>query len=186
MANLIPGGRRRTHPIERRRNPLEQLRLEFDDLLENFMGGWPAPMWGEDGGRGPWGMDVSTQEDEMIVKAELPGWDPNDLDIQIRGDQLIIRGEKKQQEEGGNAWRQFEEFLSVPAGVDADKVKATYRNGVLELHMPLPENARPRRIAIQSDAPSGEKAQIGMEAKIPNGASSQEQKAGTASSSKKE
>jgi HSP20 family protein len=183
MANMIPGGRRHTSPIERRRNPLEELRREFDYFLDGIMGGWPAPTWGEDGGRRPWGLDVSTQENEMVVKAELPGWDPNDLDIQIRGDQLIIRGEKEQKE-GGNAWQQFEEFLSVPAGMEADKVKATYRNGVLELHMPLPENARPRRIAIQSDAPSSEKAQIGTEAKTMNGASSKEQKTGTTSSSK--
>jgi len=185
MANIIPGGRRRMHPIERRRNPLELFRQEFDNLFESFLAGWPAPMWGGEGGGRPWALDVSTQENEMVVKAELPGWDPNDLDINLRGDVLTIRGEKKQQGDGG-AWQQFEESLSVPAGVEPDKVKATYRNGVLELHMPLPENARPRRIAIQSDVPTAEKAPTGAATKSPNGASAQEQKAGTTSSSKQE
>jgi len=186
MANLIPSSRRRNQPIDRRRNPLEQLRQEFDSLFENFMGGSLAPMWGEDGGRQPWGLNVSTKENEMVVKADLPGWEPSDLDIQIRGDVLTIRGEKKQQAENDGEWGAFEESLSVPPGVEADKVKATYRNGVLELHMPLPETARPQRIAIQADSPASEKTKAGAAQKAPHAESAKEQSAGTTSSSKKE
>ena len=103
-------------------------------------------------------LDLSETEDALHVQAEIPGVDPEHVDISITGDQLTIRGEKQAQtEEEGRSWHRierrrgsFSRTLSLPAAVDAEKVEATVRDGVLSVTLPKREDARPRRIDVRT------------------------------------
>lgn len=132
---------------------LARLRQEFDSLLDRFWSGWPslggdwfAEHWG-------WGLGVDEQEDEYLVRAEAPGFDVADFDVQIRGDQLVIRAEHQveRREQSGSASHSCSFYRSIPLphGVEPDKINARYRNGVLELHLPKGEQARGKRIAVK-------------------------------------
>jgi HSP20 family protein len=129
-------------------HPLEQIRDEFDTLLNRFFGGWPEPFAGDRGNR-LWDFDVTETDNEIVVRAEMPGFDANDIDVQVRGDTLTIAGEKKQQGEHERGFSRFRRSMMLPSGVDTDKAQATFRNGLLELHLPIREEARARRIQIQ-------------------------------------
>jgi HSP20 family protein len=97
------------------------------------------------------------------LRAELPGVDPSNLDISITGDLLVISGERENTGEVEEASFQFREMshgkferqFTLPEGVDTDKVRAEYKNGMLELIVPLPVESKPRQVKIAIK--SGEK-----------------------------
>jgi HSP20 family protein len=132
--------------------PLTRLRDEFDRLFDQFSRGWlgaPAGRW-----EGGWGLDVREDDNAVTVRAEAPGFEPSDFDIQVRGDQLVMRATHKaeEEEEGGyRQWRrqEFYEAVTLPAEVDADKVKAGYRNGILTVTLPKSEGGKARRITVE-------------------------------------
>jgi len=105
-------------------------------------------------------LDVSETEVEYLVKASLPGIDPDDLDISITNNMLTIRGEKKAEEEREaeqyhireRRYGRFARTISLPSAIDEDAIEANYENGVLTLHMPKSEEAKPRRIEIHGDS----------------------------------
>jgi HSP20 family protein len=130
----------------------------MDDLFESFFSGWPVLE--ERGWARPWGLDVTTEGNEMVVRAEVPGFDPDDLDVRVQGELLTIRAERKQEGEQERSYGRFEEAIRIPAGTDPDKVKAAYHNGILELRLPLPAEAQGKRIPVRGDAgASGGQAQ---------------------------
>jgi len=130
------------------REPLLRLRDEFDRLFDQFSRGWlgvPA---------GGWGIDVREDDNNVIVRAEVPGFEPSDFDIQVRGDQLIMcacHKTEEKQESGYRGWQrnEFYEALTLPSGVDADQVKAAYRQGVLTVTLPKVEDGKAKRITVQ-------------------------------------
>jgi HSP20 family protein len=133
---------------------LSRLRSEFDRLFDDFLGGLGGlPAWPE-AGDGRWGLDVDDQEDQIVVRAEAPGFEPDDFDIQVRDDQLVLcacQSEEKQRE-GGRQWHQQELYrsISLPSGIDSEHVDAQYRNGVLTVKLPKTEQAKSRRIEVKS------------------------------------
>jgi len=137
-------------PPARSGGPLSVFRDEMNRLFDRFFVGWPAA--GGERADG-WGMDVSQDEGEVTVRAEAPGFEPNDFDVQIRGDQLILRASHKDQSEQGGyrEWsrQEFYRTIPVPQGTEPDKVNAEYRNGVLTVKLPVPEQHRPRRIEVK-------------------------------------
>jgi HSP20 family protein len=136
------------------RAPVYQLRREFDRLFDQLLGGWPAP-W-EGGGRDGWGLDVQEDDNAVTVRAEAPGFEPSDFDIQVRGQELVLRAahkaEAEEKERGSREWRRQEFYRSVPlpAGIDPEKVEATYRNGILSVTLPRSEQGRGRRIQVKT------------------------------------
>jgi HSP20 family protein len=106
-------------------------------------------------GAGSWypAIEVAEQNNQLQVHAELPGLNPEDVKVEVTDDALILRGEKKSQREHqiGGAYRserrygQFYREIPLPQGVNADQVKAQFRNGVLEISVPLPQQASGRR-----------------------------------------
>jgi HSP20 family protein len=133
--------------------PFHQLREEMDRVFDRFFPGWPAH-W--EGARGDgWGMDVREEDRAVVVRAEAPGFDPSDFDIQVRGGELILRAAKKaeteEKERGYREWsrREFYRSVALPQGIDADKVEAEYRNGVLTVKVPTTEEAQARRIQVK-------------------------------------
>lgn len=89
-----------------------------------------------------------------MVRAEAPGFEPSDFDLQIRGNELVCqcdnqeRGRRK--DKGYREWRrqEFQRAVTLPSAVDADKVEATYRNGILTLTLPKTEKTKGRRIEV--------------------------------------
>lgn len=104
-------------------------------------------------------LDVSETKDAYTVKASLPGWKPEDVDITFENGQLTLRGEWKEENEdkGEDAkWHRkeiryssFERSLMLPVEVEADKAQATFENGVLTLTLPKSEVVKPKQIKIE-------------------------------------
>ncbi len=158
MMNLIPWKHPRGYDLSARGfHPLDELRREARALFDRLVGGRSAQ------GPMPSGMlDVDTRDTEMVVKAALPGWEVNDFDVTLHDEVLTIRADRRWTGEEGNRYSHYEETLRVPHGINPDRVQASYRNGILELHLPLPEEAKGRRIPIRRQEPSA-----GLEASVP-------------------
>jgi HSP20 family protein len=100
-------------------------------------------------------VNVFNDGDDFVVVAELPGVKKEDLDVQVRGDTLRLQGKKSvAYDESASVHRrersagQFDRTLTLPADVDAARVSAEYRDGVLTLRLPRAESAKPRTVAI--------------------------------------
>ena len=146
------------------------LRDAMNSLLqESFVR--PGGTSGGGGGVGTLPLDIAETENEFIVKASLPGTRPEDVQITVHGDTLIIRGETKADEERkGQTWHlrerrfgAFQRAVSLTVPVDADRAQAGYDLGVLTLTLPKAEQAKPKQIRVGGgSAPSpggGPKAQ---------------------------
>ena len=103
-------------------------------------------------------MNISEDANNLYVEALAPGLDPNTLDVSVRGDQLVISGEKQPLPKNiksefihrsERAAGQFTRSLSLSAGVESDKVQANYTNGVLKIILPKVEKAKPKQIAVK-------------------------------------
>jgi len=156
MFNLIPWKRRQDVPVRRQGElPVEQFRREWDQLLDRFFGDFEQSL-------GPWGngfrmgslMDLEDQEKEYVLRAELPGFEPDEIDVKVSGNVMTIRAEHKEEEKGknGSSYRhgQFHETLTLPKGVLSGKIDARYHSGVLEVHLPKSEDSQAKRIAVKS------------------------------------
>jgi HSP20 family protein len=133
---------------------LDRFRRDIDDVFDRFLGGRRSR---QSSGTGP-ALESYVDSGKLVVRADLPGIDPKDVEITATGDQLIIRGKREQQrEERGRdfihreiVYGSFERVVKLPGGINPDEIKASYNNGVLELTVPLPEHARIRKVPIQS------------------------------------
>ena len=108
----------------------------------------------------PAGPPLNVWEDEqaLYVEADLPGLDPTGIDVTVtEGNQLTIQGDRAAPDVAGAVWvRQerptgrFTRAVALPALVDADKVEATYTDGVLKLTLPKHEAAKPRKVQVKA------------------------------------
>lgn len=127
----------------------------FDRVVEQIFRGWPAALWPTPDRDWRWGLDVRENDGEVVVRAEAPGFDPGDFDVQVRGDQLVLcachKAEGEEKERGYREWSRQEFYRSVPlpASTDPNKVEARYRNGILTVTLPKAENGKERRIPVQ-------------------------------------
>ncbi len=132
---------------------LEQLKRRMDRLLEEDFG-WRRPWWA--GVYPP--VNISEDNDHVYVRAELPGVQPEDLEIQLQDRNLVLRGEKRipAAEKGVNYHRReresgfFRRVVTLPRPVDPDKVEARFQNGILTITLAKPEEVKPRKIAVKS------------------------------------
>ena len=137
---------------------LSTLRDEIDRLFEaplaelartsqQLLSGWsPA-------------LDIYEEKDNFVVKAELPGVDPQNVDIEVHDSTLVLRGERRfddpaetnvayhrrEREQG-----QFRRVVRLPGKVDGDQAAASYHDGVLSIRVPKAKETQPRRVAIQA------------------------------------
>jgi HSP20 family protein len=125
------------------RHPLTQLRSELDDLFGRFWKSWPVPLT-----EFPRGLEVQERDGEVLVRAELPGFEPNELDVEISGQTLTIKAEHRQEGDRKREYRSFSQTVVLPPGIDRDGIEATCRNGVLQLRVPRSEEACGKRIAV--------------------------------------
>lgn len=119
-------------------------------------------------------LDVVEKADEFVVKASIPGINPDDLDITYNNNILTIKGEVKGENEEKDAryhlqerWSgSFSRSISLPGGVKADDIQASYQAGVLTLHLPKKEELKPRRITIKSEEPKVIEGRFGNGKKV--------------------
>jgi HSP20 family protein len=103
-------------------------------------------------------MNVWTSEDGVVIDCELPGANPEDLEISVQGDELTLKGKVNAVEpaEGDTFHRrerprgEFTRTLELPFRANTDAVKANYKNGILRLAVPRSEEEKPRKIAIEA------------------------------------
>ena len=103
-------------------------------------------------------IDVKAESDSFTIKALLPGARPEDVDIQIVNEVVTISGELRADREAGDSYLlaerpegKFHRVISLPTPLDANKVEANLENGVLTLHVPKADEAKPRRIKISQN-----------------------------------
>jgi HSP20 family protein len=134
-----------------------QMREQMDHLVGQFFGR------GGDGeeatwGRGIWAppVDIYETDEAFVLKAELPGFSKEDVQVELHENRLTLRGERKHESEAKEeqyhrrerAYGRFERVFWLPTPVDADKIQATFKEGVLDLRLPKSETAKPKRIPI--------------------------------------
>ena len=147
------------------------LHNEADKLFREFSQRWPtgllAPGGAEGAGLGAiWGgrapaVDIVDLEDAIEVRAELPGIDQQDIDVEISEGTLTIRAEKRAEKEEGKKenhfylserhYGSFQRMLRLPEAADADKADASFANGVLTVRFPKTKEAlkKPKKVAIK-------------------------------------
>jgi HSP20 family protein len=148
---------------------LERFRSEFDDLMERF--GIDRDWFHFPFGRellAEWealpkrlAIETRIEDGKFIVRADLPGIDPKDVDIKVVGDMLTIKGSREEKRETKKAdylrreirYGAFERSVSLPEGIKAEDLKATCHDGVLELTAAMPKEALPKEVKIQIEAP---------------------------------
>ena len=98
-------------------------------------------------------METYRRDNEYVVKLDLPGVNPNDVNVHTEANLLTITGERKGEENGSDYreafYGKFERQLALPKGVEADKIAARYEHGVLEIRVPLPAQLAGRQVPIQ-------------------------------------
>jgi HSP20 family protein len=147
--------------LERMPRPLSAF-SDIDRLFDDFIGrrwmrpfGWERPL-AEMPELMP-SVDVIDREDEVVVRAEVPGYKKEEIEISVSDSMLTIKGETKREEkeEKGDYYRceisrgAFTRTLDLPARVDDSKAKAAMKDGVLELTLPKVEKSKRRTIAIE-------------------------------------
>ncbi len=104
-------------------------------------------------------VDVREDNEKYVIDADVPGVDPNNVDVSLEGDTLTIRGERSQEREVGEAtgglkrservYGAFIRTFHLPESADADQVKARYNSGVLQITIPKAERAKAKKIKVQ-------------------------------------
>jgi HSP20 family protein len=105
-------------------------------------------------------MDLSETEHEFVLRADLPGLEEKDVNIELEDNVLTVSGERKSEHEERKegyyrverASGKFSRSLTLPEGVDPEKIIATFENGVLEVQIPKPEQRKPHKVTITAGA----------------------------------
>lgn len=101
-------------------------------------------------------VEISETDQDLLVKAELPGIDPKNVEVNVTGDTLTIKGEAKAEQEnkGRNFYRRelrygmFQRAIALPTEVKSDETTATFRHGILEIRIPKSERVRPKSVKV--------------------------------------
>jgi HSP20 family protein len=132
------------------------IREEMNRLFDDFFTGFPERRRGLLEGEWLPSVNISETDNSVVVTAELPGVKQEDVDITIVNDVLTLKGEKKEEKEEKKEnyhrierrFGSFQRTINLPTGVQADKAKATCKDGVLTITVPKSEEARPKTIKI--------------------------------------
>jgi HSP20 family protein len=129
------------------------LRADMDRLFSSLFGRGPEER------EGLWAPIVDIEEDNenIMVKAEIPGMKKDDIKVSVQGNMLTITGERKQESEVKEktyhrverSYGKFSRTITLPIDVETDKVKASYKDGVLNIILPKPEAVKPKHIDVE-------------------------------------
>ena len=131
----------------------DSLQAEMSRLFDGFFG-----RTANGNGSRRWipAMDLVESDSEIVLTADLPGMSQDDIAIEVKDSVLSISGERKdERRENGNGYHRaertfgrFSRTLALPRGIDAQRVSASFERGVLEVHIPKPEERKPHRVKI--------------------------------------
>lgn len=135
---------------------MADLRKETDQIFGEFFGRTPFRMAATEAMWSPL-VDIHETKDSFQLIAELPGVKQEDIQVSIEGDTLTLKGERKSEVEVKEdqyhrierSYGRFERSIVLPSVVDPNRVKATYRDGVLEIQLPKKEEAKPKEIKVE-------------------------------------
>jgi len=138
---------------------IDSLQSDFNRFFEGFLG---RPVAGSR--RWAPAMDLSETDDALVLRADLPGVDRDDVAIEVKDNVLTVSGERRSEHEDKQeglhrierSYGSFSRSLTLPRGVDAEAVTAGFDKGVLEVRIPKPVEAKPHKVAIEGEAIEGE------------------------------
>ena len=152
----LPARRTETPPrLIQRWDPFrefERLQEEMGRLMQTVS----SPANGDGGTWTPFA-DIEETDDSWVIEAEVPGVNRDDVDVELRDDELVISGDVKERERRGRLRRRarrtghFEYHVTLPGAVDEDKIEAKLHDGILTVRVPKSEQARPRRIEVKAN-----------------------------------
>ena len=144
-------------------NPYQELsnwHRDIDDLFRRFF-----PSDSEENNErtlGSWlpNLEAFERDGRYVIRADVPGVEPSEVDVSVLNDTLTVRGERKRSNEvkekdyhySETSYGRFERRIALPKGTDPEKVSAKFENGVLEISMPLPASAQARKVPIEGGA----------------------------------
>ena len=136
----------------------ERMRSEMDRLWNSFFE--RGTLRGEAGGEWLPSLDVAETKNEIVVKAEVPGLEPKNIDISLSDGLLTIKGEKKQEREEKEEnyhlverrYGTFTRSIRIPNEVQSDKINASYKNGVLKIVLPKSEGPKKKEVKIKVES----------------------------------
>jgi len=146
MSNLT-----RWEPVREMLTLREAMDRLFDDAFTRPLsfnnGGWSSPA-----------VDMYQTDDEVVVKAALPGFKADEVQINVTGDLLSIRGERKSDDEQKekswhireHRWDSFERSITLPTDVVSDQADASFENGILTIKLPKAEEVKPKTITVKA------------------------------------
>lgn len=145
MSNLT-----RWEPVREMMTLREAMDRLFDDAFTrplSLRDGWSSPA-----------IDMYQTDNDVVIKAALPGFKADDVQINVTGDLLTIRGEMKQEEEQNDKswhirehrWGSFERSVRLPTNVVAGKAQADFDNGILTITLPKAEEVKPKTISVKA------------------------------------
>jgi len=133
---------------------LERWARSFPSFFED----WPMM---ERGGYVP-PIESFTRNGDLVVRADIPGVDPKDIDISLLGNVLTIKANRKEEKELKSedyirrefSYGEFERRMTLPEGANTDKVEAHFKNGVVEITMPMAKEVESKKVPVQAEAKS--------------------------------
>ena len=141
---------------------LDRLQNEVNRLFEGYNNtGEPRPTSTQTPNfNRPWApvVDVAENQNEVVLRAELPGMKQEDIDIELTGDTLTIGGERRFEDEQRRetfvrverSYGRFQRAFTLGVPVQHDQVRASYRDGILEVHLPKSEDTKPRKVQVSA------------------------------------
>jgi HSP20 family protein len=145
----------RTERMPRAMSPWEEMDRMFESVFPQAWRPFLGRMWGDTEGMHP-RVDVIDRDTEIMVRAEIPGVDKENIDVSVTDNTVTIRGEthRESEETQGQYYRSeishgaFTRTVALPAEVDADGANASFKNGMLELKLPKVEKSKRRSIPV--------------------------------------
>jgi len=153
MFALKPWTKRTMAPLPRTEMPFRWMPEELATLFNRFFTTWPVPETPE--WEYPWGLTMEEKEKEVVVRVELPGFAPEELKVEVTGEELTVEAEHKEpaekvEEKKERTYAHVKRVVTLPPEVELEKLEAVYRNGVLEVHVPRKPEAAGRRIEVKT------------------------------------
>lgn len=122
-------------------DPFEQMQRFFEQTRRSMYGDAPVPALGEGDWHGGSGISVETADDAYVARMDLPGFEKDDVAVRFDDGSLVIEAERELAETTDAAWshrkRALSEQVRLPGEIDDEAITATFRNGVLEVHLPI-------------------------------------------------
>jgi HSP20 family protein len=156
ITDIIPW-RSQRWPAIRREDPFNYIQQQMNRMFDETLGFPPLGAAGRTEAAFTPPVEISETEDEIRLLAEVPGIEAKDLDVDVTAESLVLRGEKREERQSAEQGRylaersygRFERQVALPAEVDAEKARAKFKDGVLEVTLPKLAGAKPKHHKVK-------------------------------------